>query len=107
MGYEPAGRASHRIFVVAFLCISLGITAAQAEPSAIVDNFPGATFEATTPEAAGWSVEKLAEAKAWSQKVEPASAVMIVQHGRIVAEWGDTAVKSNLHSVPQEPAQRA
>jgi CubicO group peptidase (beta-lactamase class C family) len=101
MGNDPAGRASRRIFVVAFLClcISLGITAAQAEPSAIVDNFPGAAFETTTPETAGWSAERLAEAKAWSQKVEPASAVMIVQHGRVVAEWGDTAVKSNLHSV--------
>jgi CubicO group peptidase (beta-lactamase class C family) len=105
MGYDLASRTSRRIFVVAFLCpcialgITLGITAAQAEPSTIVDNFPGATFEATTPEAAGWSAEKLAEAKSWSQKVEPTSAVMIVQHGRIVAEWGNTAVKSNLHSV--------
>src|SRR3954451_21239600 len=101
MGYDPASRASRRIFSVALfcLCINLGITAAQAEPSAIVDNFPGAAFETTTPEAAGWSAERLAEAKAWSQKVEPASAVMIVQHGRVVAEWGDTAIKSNLHSV--------
>ena len=45
------------------------------------------------------STEKLAEAKAWSQRVEPTAAVMVIQHGRVVAEWGDTAVKSNLHSV--------
>ena len=110
MGCDPVGRISRRIFaVVTLLClcitlcitlgVTLGITATQAEPSAIVDNFPGAAFESTTPEAAGWSAEKLAEAKSWSQKIEPSSAVMIVQHGRVVAEWGDTAVKSNLHSV--------
>jgi CubicO group peptidase (beta-lactamase class C family) len=65
----------------------------------IVENYPGAAFETTTPEAAGWSVEKLAEAKSWSQQIAPTAAVMIIQHGLVVAEWGDVAVKSNLHSV--------
>jgi CubicO group peptidase (beta-lactamase class C family) len=98
MGCDSTSRASRRIFAVVTLLL-LGICATQAEPSTIVDNFPGAAFETTTPEAAGWSAEKLAEAKSWSQRVEPTTAVMIVQHGRIVAEWGDTAIKSNLHSV--------
>jgi CubicO group peptidase (beta-lactamase class C family) len=98
MGCDSTSRASRRIFAVVTLLL-LGISATQAEPSTIVDNFPGAAFETTTPEAAGWSAEKLAEAKSWSQRVEPTTAVMIVQHGRIVAEWGDTAIKSNLHSV--------
>jgi CubicO group peptidase (beta-lactamase class C family) len=66
---------------------------------AIVENYPGTAFETTTPEAAGWSVVKLAEARSWSHQIAPTAAVMIIQHGRIVAEWGDTAVKSNLHSV--------
>jgi CubicO group peptidase (beta-lactamase class C family) len=75
-------------------------TALGAERSpTVVENYPGAAFETTTPEAEGWSVEKLAEAKSWSQQIAPTAAVMIIQHGRIVAEWGDTAVKSNLHSV--------
>jgi CubicO group peptidase (beta-lactamase class C family) len=98
MGCDSTSRASRRIFAVVTLLL-LGICATQAEPSTIVDNFPGAAFETTTPEAAGWSAEKLTEAKSWSQRVEPTTAVMIVQHGRIVAEWGDTAIKSNLHSV--------
>src|SRR5262249_27653401 len=55
--------------------------------------------ETTTPEAAGWSVDKIAEARSWSRQIAPTAAVMIIQHGVIVAEWGDTAVKSNLHSV--------
>jgi CubicO group peptidase (beta-lactamase class C family) len=98
MACDSTSRASRRIFAVVTLLL-LGISATQAEPSTIVDNFPGAAFETTTPEAAGWSAEKLTEAKSWSQRVEPTTAVMIVQHGRIVAEWGDTAIKSNLHSV--------
>ena len=98
MGCYPAIRASRRVLIAALL-LGVSITAAQAEQAvAIVDNFPGAEFETTTPEAAGWSADKLGEAKTRSQKVAPTAAVMIVQHGRIVAEWGETAVKSNLHS---------
>ena len=48
----------------------------------IVENYPGAAFEQTTPEAVGWSVEKLAEARSWSQQIAPTAAVMIIQHGR-------------------------
>lgn len=89
-----------RLFVAATLLGFAVITAPGSELSpAIVENYPGAAFETTTPEAAGWSGEKLAEARSWSQQIAPTAAVMIIQHGLIVAEWGDTAVKSNLHSV--------
>jgi CubicO group peptidase (beta-lactamase class C family) len=98
VGCYLAIRVSRRVFI-AVLLLGVGITATRAEQiTPIVDNFPGAEFETTTPEAVGWSVDKLADAKSWSQKVAPTAAVMIVQHGRIVAEWGETAVKSNLHS---------
>jgi CubicO group peptidase (beta-lactamase class C family) len=88
------------LFVATALLGFATATALGAEHThTIVENYPGAAFETTTPEAEGWSVEKLAQAKSWSQHIAPTAAVMIVQHGRIVAEWGDTAVKSNLHSV--------
>jgi CubicO group peptidase (beta-lactamase class C family) len=74
-------------------------TAVAAQPSGIVANFPGIDFEITTPEAADWSAEQIGEAKAWSLRIAPTAAVMIIQHGRIIAEWGDTTTKSNLHSV--------
>ena len=97
-GHRAIRAARGIVFTVVVL--GLGTAATRADQSvAIADNFPGAAFETTTPEAAGWSAEKLAEAKAWSQQLAPTAAVMIVQHGRIVAEWGDTAVKSNLHSI--------
>ncbi len=92
--------AARGLFVAATLLGFATVAAIGAERSpTIVENFPGATFETTTPEAEGWSVEKLAQAKSWSQQIAPTAAVMIVQHGRIVAQWGDTEVKSNLHSV--------
>src|SRR4051794_13579313 len=88
-----------RLFTAVMLFGLAASTSVRAEPPAIVERYPGAAFESTTPEAAGWSAEKLAEAKSWSQRVAPSAAVMIVQHGVIVAQWGDVAVKSNLHSV--------
>ena len=89
-----------RVFTaVVLLGLAAGV-GAGAEPSpTIVENYPGADFETTTPEAAGWSAEKLAEAKSWSQQIAPSAAVMIIQHGRVVAQWGDVATKSNLHSI--------
>src|SRR5438477_11304934 len=93
-------RTDLRLFTAAVLLAFVVSAAARAElPSRIAEQYPGAAFETTTPEAAGWSAEKLGEAKSWSQQIAPTAAVMIIQHGVIVAEWGDTAVKSNLHSV--------
>jgi CubicO group peptidase (beta-lactamase class C family) len=95
----PTG-AGRRFFVAATLLgFALSAAPGSSRSSTIVENYPGVTFETTTPEAAGWSAEKVAEAKSWSQRIAPTAAVMIIQHGVIVAEWGDTAVKSNLHSV--------
>ncbi|MBR0752430.1 serine hydrolase [Bradyrhizobium jicamae] len=88
-----------RLWVIV-VALGFGLTTARAEQAnAIADNFPGTAFETITPEAAGWSAEQLAAAKSWSLQIAPAAAVMIVQHGRVVAEWGDTATKSNLHSI--------
>src|ERR1700757_1957763 len=105
MGSRPVGRqlskqVGRRWFVaVALVIASAGAAPGEERSNAIAENFPGAEFETTTPEAAGWSAGKLAEAKSWSQQFAPTAAVMIIQHGRIVAQWGDTAIKSNLHSI--------
>jgi len=60
--------------------------------------FPAAVWELAEPEAAGWSKDKLAKAEAWSQSIG-SIAVMVVQHGAVVAEWGDTSTKTPLASV--------
>jgi CubicO group peptidase (beta-lactamase class C family) len=81
------------------LGLAAGATRAEEPSSTIAERYPGAAFGTTTPEAVGWSAEKLAAARTWSQQIAPSAAVMIIQHGLVVAEWGDISVKSNLYSV--------
>lgn len=50
------------------------------------------------PEDAGWSLEKLAKAKQYSESIGSA-AVMIIDDGRIISEWGETTRKFNVHSI--------
>jgi CubicO group peptidase (beta-lactamase class C family) len=88
-----------RFTIVVMLVPALSAPARAEPPSRIAEHYPGTEFESTPPEAVGWSAEKLAEAKSWSQQMAPSAAVMIVQHGLVIAQWGDVAVKSNLHSV--------
>jgi hypothetical protein len=51
------------------------------------DSFPGAEWERATLTESGWSEAGLAQARAFSDQLR-SSAVMIVQHGKVVAEWG-------------------
>src|SRR5580700_5269382 len=50
-----------------------------------------------SPEQAGWSAESLAKTRDYLEEIGSTSA-MIVQHGVVVAAWGDVAHRSNLHS---------
>src|SRR5215471_19383259 len=59
---------------------------------------PRDTWEHADPVAAGWSVTELAKARAYSLTAG-STAVMIVHHGRVIAEWGDTAGKSDVASI--------
>jgi CubicO group peptidase (beta-lactamase class C family) len=57
---------------------------------------PGAHWEQAGT--AGWSDERLAQAQAHSEHAG-STAVMVVQRGRVVAQWGDLARKSPVASV--------
>ncbi len=62
------------------------------------NSVPGAEWQQlASPEQAGWSAEKLEKVRAYVDEIGSTSA-MIVQHGVIVAAWGDVAHRSNLHS---------
>jgi CubicO group peptidase (beta-lactamase class C family) len=62
------------------------------------DSFPGAEWGHATPAELGWSEAGLAQARAFSDQIR-SSAVIIVQHGKLVAEWGNTTKKMELASV--------
>jgi len=50
-----------------------------------------------SPDKAGWSIEKLAEARAFAEKIG-SDAVMAVQAGRVIAAWGDVSRRFELYS---------
>jgi CubicO group peptidase (beta-lactamase class C family) len=83
-------------YLLAICLLAMGITHAMAE--APTDHVPGATWDSVDPVKAGWSTELLAQARSWSAGIH-SSAVMIVQHGRVIAEWGDTTKRMELASV--------
>jgi len=59
---------------------------------------PGAEWKQfSSLEQAGWQSQKLTGIRAYIEEIGSTSA-MIVQHGVVVAAWGDVAHKSNLHS---------
>ncbi len=61
--------------------------------------FPGVTWDkAVSPDAVGWSSEKLKIADAFARTLQT-DAYLIVQHGVIVHEYGETASATNIHSM--------
>jgi CubicO group peptidase (beta-lactamase class C family) len=83
-------------YLLAVLLLAMNITRAMGE--APTDHVPGAAWDSIDLAKAGWSTELLAQARSWSASIH-SSAVMIVQHGSVVAEWGDTTKQMELASV--------
>ncbi len=60
---------------------------------------PGKTWqEIETPEAHGWSSEKLKQARAYSKTIKT-EAVFIVHKGLVLDQWGATGKRFKIHSV--------
>ena len=51
--------------------------------------FPGKTWPAPVSKPVNWSESGLAAAKGYSDAIQ-STAVMVVQHGEVIASWGDT-----------------
>src|SRR5262249_18397742 len=67
--------------------------------SALHNQYPAKHWiQATKPEERGWSSEKLAIAKAYADSMDTA-ALIVVDDGVIVSQWGATATKFNVHSI--------
>jgi hypothetical protein len=63
------------------------------------NEYPGQHWtQVKTPEDRGWSSDKLTAAKAYADSIDTA-AVVIVDDGVIISQWGETATKFNVHSI--------
>src|SRR6202522_86230 len=83
---SPAG-------LVALLVLGLVV-----EANSQAGSVPGVEWQQlASPERAGWSAKKLGKIHEYVEEMGSTSA-LIVQHGVVVAAWGDVAHKSNLHS---------
>jgi CubicO group peptidase (beta-lactamase class C family) len=89
-------RCNLRACRLLILCVVLLVT---SHPAAAQDVYPGKSWEVTGPaERSGWSEEKLASARQYSKSIGSA-AVMIVQGGRVIDEWGDVDKKLVCYSM--------
>src|SRR3954463_9918049 len=59
--------------------------------------YPGHHWEKREPAQLGWSAAKLDKARAYLETLPPAS-VLLVDRGRVVAEWGDPAKRVKIAS---------
>jgi len=82
-----------------FLCLALLLAATAAPRSAAAQaaRFPGATWDQLPPAQSGWSTPVLDHAQADAQRLG-STAVVVVQHGVIVASWGETDADILLNS---------
>jgi CubicO group peptidase (beta-lactamase class C family) len=70
-----------------------------AKPQPAAPYYPGKTWEKMkSPAELGWSEEKLKAARDYTKTLDT-TAVMIIDDGRLIDEWGDTAIKTNVHSM--------
>jgi CubicO group peptidase (beta-lactamase class C family) len=100
MTNPPRLARGRRVVFLAVLASFVASLAVGARPqnSAAVAAVPGAEWmRLASPEQSGWSTKKLAEIGDYIEQIGSTS-VMIVQHGVVVAAWGDIKQKSNLHS---------
>ncbi len=77
--------------IIALLALPFGTTAAE-------ERFPAVEWDHVSPAADHWSESGLAAAQDWSKEMH-STAVMVVHHGAVVAEWGNLVKKTELASV--------
>ena len=81
---------------LAALIIWSSLTLAPAQTPATT--YPSAAWDKVDAARSGWSSEKLAEARRYFDGLADGSAV-VIEHGRVVVEWGDPAKRVKLSSV--------
>jgi len=90
------------IFTAALALLQLGCASDQPPAASLgtytaQSPFPGAEWTRVDPTTLGVSRDGIERAVAYAKQAGSTSG-MIVLHGAVIAEWGDVARKSNLHS---------
>jgi CubicO group peptidase (beta-lactamase class C family) len=88
---RPLTRAAAILGSIGLILLSSGC---KGEPGPAAK----ASLEPVAPEAAGWSAQKLEEAKAFADKIHSA-AVMVLYDGKVLVSWGNVAAKYYVHSI--------
>jgi CubicO group peptidase (beta-lactamase class C family) len=85
---------------ISFLVLAALHTEAHGRtPAGVRNDYPGKHWtEVSRPESRGWSSQALSVAKAYADSIDTA-AVMVVDDGVVVSQWGATTTKFNVHSV--------
>jgi CubicO group peptidase (beta-lactamase class C family) len=103
---ERLTRSPFLASVLLYTCFASALSSsaiAQADPTHVVSpaTFPGTSWTHIAPlKEAGWSQEKLAAARAYADADSiHTSAVMIVQGGKVVDQWGDFDKKIDCYSI--------
>lgn len=81
------------VAVFGLYIIATGKIAAQSSHAV----FPGNAWEKADPERSGWSSSKLEEAHKYFETL-PAGNAVVVDRGRIIAEWGDARQRIKISS---------
>ena len=98
MQLKNSNAGTSRPFVLTIILASMFFDL-YAQESYKQTALPGRTWRvASSPEVAGWSSEKLAVAKAYGNSIH-SSAVMIVQRGEVIYEWGHFDKKLTSYSI--------
>jgi hypothetical protein len=74
------------------------IVALTSRAHAVEVVFPGAIWEKASATEAGWSKQKLEQARQAFRSL-PAASMVVIDRGRIIVEWGDSAKRIKVHSV--------
>jgi CubicO group peptidase (beta-lactamase class C family) len=98
-----SARPSIRRWLGATFFVFLSLVAFQMYPAdgngSAHNDYPGKNWtQISKPENRGWSSGQLAAAKAYADSIDTA-AVVIVDDGIIISQWGETATKFNVHSI--------
>lgn len=80
------------------LFVAIAVLLSQVGSVAAQGRFPGTQWDLVEPVEQGWSPESLAEVQQKSDQLR-LTAVMVIHHGAVVAQWGDTAKPTELASV--------